>query len=429
MKAKIVDTVYVKQLQNGENEAFEYIFEWYKNSIYYFALSITHNRADAEEVVQETFIAVIKGITSLKQPEAFHSWLFSVAYNNTMKLFRKRQVIMNLDEDTNIEEMFSIENIQINQIEKQEAIYAIEDEFKKLSTKLHIVGQLYFFQEFTIPEISNILDIPEGTVKTRIKRLKDKVRPNLEERGYHPKKYFSFTAIPMLSSLYYSLLQQYPLSNASSNVIKETIVQQTLQTSIFAGVGVSLTKKVVEKQTKVVVSSLLSIGLATSTLMFYEFNKNDAPQIMEVSYNQILTNENLLVKIQFDKELENKDYTITYNDIEIDSEIKNDCVEFNANENGTYVIDNQGNRIPIVITNIDKQGPRVSALTYKNHQLHIESLDQDIDNTKSGVYYSNQFLPMDKNGNVEANLDGNITIVLYDLAGNYIEYDATIETI
>ena len=429
MKAKIVDTVYVKQLQNGENEAFEYIFEWYKNSIYYFALSITHNRADAEEVVQETFIAVIKGITSLKQPEAFHSWLFSVAYNNTMKLFRKRQAIMNLDEDTNIEEMFSIENIQINQIEKQEAIYAIEDEFKKLSTKLHIVGQLYFFQEFTIPEISNILDIPEGTVKTRIKRLKDKVRPNLEERGYHPKKYFSFTAIPMLSSLYYSLLQQYPLSNASSNVIKETIVQQTLQTSIFAGVGVSLTKKVVEKQTKVVVSSLLSIGLATSTLMFYEFNKNDAPQIMEVSYNQILTNENLLVKIQFDKELENKDYTITYNDIEIDSEIKNDCVEFNVNENGTYVIDNQDNRIPIVITNIDKQGPRVSALTYKNHQLHIESLDQDIDNTKSGVYYSNQFLPMDKNGNVEANLDGNITIVLYDLAGNYIEYDATIETI
>ena len=65
---KELDISYIERFQNGDIDAFNTIYGFYKNPIYYFGLKLMQNQADAEEVVQETFLSVYKNIQMLKSP-------------------------------------------------------------------------------------------------------------------------------------------------------------------------------------------------------------------------------------------------------------------------------------------------------------------------------------------------------------------------
>lgn len=179
-----IETAYIQRLKDGDKAAFRKIYEFYKDSIYYFALKIVKNRADAEEILQETFTVVYQSIGTLKSNDAFHSWIFSIAFNFTQSMYRKKAKHNESDVGIDVEDLFWIDNEQRTMVERKEMYDDVKTELRKLPEKFKDVGMMKYFEDLTIDEIAQELDIPSGTVKTRLQKIRSVIQPKLVEKGY-----------------------------------------------------------------------------------------------------------------------------------------------------------------------------------------------------------------------------------------------------
>lgn len=171
MKRKASDIELIKAVQKGDEKSFNQLYERYYRLVYFVAYELCQNDADAKDISQETFLQVKKSIHSIKTPENFKSWLNQIALSKTKNLFRKNKT-QNLDDENPYYQNHLIE----------ERIYMIPNEmmhFKTDEELLHYfisllprtqreVLILRYFQNYSMQEMADILDIPLGTVKTRL---------------------------------------------------------------------------------------------------------------------------------------------------------------------------------------------------------------------------------------------------------------------
>jgi len=185
---KRIETVYIERLKNGDKVAFRKIYDFYKDSLYYFALKILKNSADAEEVLQETFTVVFQSIQTLRSNDAFHSWIFAIAFNLTQTTYRNKTKSKEMDVAIDIEDLFWVDNVQRTAIERKEMYKVVKEELKKLPDKFNYVGMLRYFEDYSIDEIAQKLEIPSGTVKTRLQKIRSIIQPRLIEKGYFKER-------------------------------------------------------------------------------------------------------------------------------------------------------------------------------------------------------------------------------------------------
>ena len=84
------DIELVKRLQKGDVEAFDLIYEKYSGRLYAFGVKYLKNKDETEELVQSVFVKLWENYKTLKKDSSFKSYLFTIAYNDICKLFRKR---------------------------------------------------------------------------------------------------------------------------------------------------------------------------------------------------------------------------------------------------------------------------------------------------------------------------------------------------
>jgi RNA polymerase sigma-70 factor (ECF subfamily) len=146
----------------------ERIFLDYNDYIYKYIYGMVQNRAEAEDLLQDTFIKVMKAET--KDIRNWKSYLLTVARNTVYDHWRKRKNRLSLDlfnlraKDKNID-------LQLD----------IEKGIKNLSPKLKEVIILREINQLEYQEISDILGIEKGTVKSRLSRARDELKNFLEE--------------------------------------------------------------------------------------------------------------------------------------------------------------------------------------------------------------------------------------------------------
>jgi RNA polymerase sigma-70 factor (ECF subfamily) len=94
------DNELVERLQKGDVEAFDLVYEKYSGKIYAFGLKYLRSAPEAEELVQSVFLKVWENYKNLKKESLFKSYLFTIAYNDICKLFRKRNYQQKFVTDT-----------------------------------------------------------------------------------------------------------------------------------------------------------------------------------------------------------------------------------------------------------------------------------------------------------------------------------------
>ena len=94
------DNELVERLQKGNVEAFDIIYNKYSGKLYAFGFKYLRSTAEAEELVQSVFLKVWENYKNLKKESSFKSYLFTIAYNDICKLFRKRSYRQKFIEDT-----------------------------------------------------------------------------------------------------------------------------------------------------------------------------------------------------------------------------------------------------------------------------------------------------------------------------------------
>lgn len=176
----------IKQVIKGDQDAFAEIVEIYSNSIYQLGYRMLGNRHEAEDIAQEAFIRAYVNIKSFNQDLKFSTWLFRIATNLCIDRIRKKKPDYYLDAEVSGTDgltMYSqlasnspLPEIELESLELQESV---QKEILKLPEKYRSVIVLKYIEELSLNEISEILDLPLGTVKTRIHRGREALRQQL----------------------------------------------------------------------------------------------------------------------------------------------------------------------------------------------------------------------------------------------------------
>ena len=171
----------VAQARAGEPAAWDALFRRYQLPLYVYVFELLHDEQAGLDTVQETFIAAVRHIGSLRDDAKFGSWLFGIAHQKCIQRWRKqsREEIL-LDEIPESADEF--EGGPDDLLIRQEQ----ETEFMELLNQLPLpqrsVLLLHFVEGFSIEEIAGITGTAAGTVKSRLHYAKKSLRKLLEEK-------------------------------------------------------------------------------------------------------------------------------------------------------------------------------------------------------------------------------------------------------
>lgn len=160
----------ISKAKGGNKEAFIELIEENLASIYRVAKGILSAEEDIEDAIQNTILLAFKNIKTLKKEEYFKTWLIKILINESNKIYNFNKKFVNFEK---IQEHCVNDNYQ--DIDLKRAVDSLNEELR-----LTIV--LFYFEDLTISEIANILNVPEGTVKSRLSRAKSKIAYYLGER-------------------------------------------------------------------------------------------------------------------------------------------------------------------------------------------------------------------------------------------------------
>ena len=176
----------IKQVIKGDQDAFAEIVEIYSNSIFQLGYRMLGNRHEAEDIAQEAFIRAFVNIKSFNQDLKFSTWLFRIATNLCIDRIRKKKPDYYLDAEvsgtdglTMYSQLSSNSPLPEKELESLELQESVQKEILKLPEKYRAVIVLKYIEELSLKEISEILDMPLGTVKTRIHRGREALRQQL----------------------------------------------------------------------------------------------------------------------------------------------------------------------------------------------------------------------------------------------------------
>lgn len=156
----------------GDQDAFSRLIEYNLNYMYRISKAILYsNEADIEDAIQETIIKAWKHLHTLKNEDYFKTWLIRILINECKELLRKQKKVL-----LAANSVYTSENF-IKNSEKIE----IRDAINRLENDLRTIVILFYFEDLPHKEISYILEIPEGTVKSRLSRAKNKLSKLLKE--------------------------------------------------------------------------------------------------------------------------------------------------------------------------------------------------------------------------------------------------------
>jgi RNA polymerase sigma-70 factor, ECF subfamily len=186
---KIMDAIVnkrIKQVIKGDQSAFAEIVEIYKDKVFQICFRMLGNRHEAEDISQEAFIRAYVNIETFNQNRKFSTWLYRIATNLCIDRIRKKKPDYYLDAEVSGAEgltMYSqvAADVQLpeDKVEEMELQESIQFEISKLPDKYRSVIVLKYIEELSLQEISEILDLPLGTVKTRIHRGREALRKQL----------------------------------------------------------------------------------------------------------------------------------------------------------------------------------------------------------------------------------------------------------
>ncbi len=144
-----------------------------------FIWRLTGDKDEILDITQNTLIKIANGICDFKQESHFDTWVFRIAYNEGLRFLQKKKNNLPLNDfiDNNKEDIQSSH-------EKKELVSLIDKLINKMSFEKREVFTMFYYTDLPILKISEVLAIPEGTVKSRLNKVRNELVDQLTKRGY-----------------------------------------------------------------------------------------------------------------------------------------------------------------------------------------------------------------------------------------------------
>lgn len=174
--------------QHGDPNAFAELYNQYKNKVFGTAFHFVRNQTLAEDITQEVFISVFQNISGLRNPSAFRTWLYRIAISKINHLLRREGTkYRSVPLDDLFDSCHRTSDI-LTEALNLEDINALRDEIRNLPDELRLPIILHYYAELRIKEIATILEIPSGTVKSRLHTARSRLAAALNSDFINNKR-------------------------------------------------------------------------------------------------------------------------------------------------------------------------------------------------------------------------------------------------
>lgn len=181
---KEIDYRLMRAIQNGDMVAFNEMVDRYKDRLMNVIGRMLSSKEEAEDIVQETFVRVYQHRQSFNFKHCFSTWIYTIGLNLARNELRKRKRF----------KFYDITDMQGNETEfavdpklPSRLPQALDSAVKSLPEKYRTAFMLRDVEELPYEEVAKVLDVPLGTVKSRVNRarmmLREKLKPRLEEQN------------------------------------------------------------------------------------------------------------------------------------------------------------------------------------------------------------------------------------------------------
>lgn len=164
--------------QQGESQAIERLIELYQDIIFSMAVSFTKNSHQAEDLAQDAWIKILRGLPKFRHDSKFSTWLYRITMNtflNSTRAVRREAEVMG----SLVPEDGAADSGLESTLDMHQAVRELPEEFRS-------VVVLRYIADLSYKEIANVLELPLGTVQSRLRRALDKLESTLGQQSPAP---------------------------------------------------------------------------------------------------------------------------------------------------------------------------------------------------------------------------------------------------
>ncbi|MEE3352254.1 MAG: sigma-70 family RNA polymerase sigma factor [Saccharofermentanaceae bacterium] len=258
-----------KELEKIYNEAYR--------AVYWTAFSLLKNEDDAQDIVQDTFVALINSYDSIQDKSKIVPWLKKVAANKSLNRLTRTKTDNVEDEFFDTVETVPEDFLPDSLVESEETRKIIMDIINNsLSEEIRMTLILFYFDEMSTKEVAEALGIPEGTVSRRIHSAKKKIKKEVEKYEEENDTKL-FMVVPFLTQLFEKEAEQVPF-----RPIPASLLNLSASTGAAEAAGSEIASQALKKGTEVMLKkiiitsvSVVLVGAATAGIIYFATRKNE----------------------------------------------------------------------------------------------------------------------------------------------------------
>ena len=176
------ELVLISRARSGDRDAFGELVEQYRDNVYRLAYRMCGNAYDADEAAQETFVAAWRALPNFRGDAKFSTWLYRLTTNAAIDVMRREKRHQTVGDGEMMELADDADSPQ-ETVERTEQQEAVQKALATLSEEYREVLLLRYMEELDYTEIDEVLQLPSGTVKSRINRAKAALKTALLKSG------------------------------------------------------------------------------------------------------------------------------------------------------------------------------------------------------------------------------------------------------
>jgi RNA polymerase sigma-70 factor (ECF subfamily) len=185
----------IRRLQDGDLAALGELYELFKDVVYRTALAITRDEHAAEDILQECFVRLYHYAESIDTERPLKPWLYRVVVNLSYDWFSRKPTLQPLDDV--LEWLSGLPNVLPSpdrKTEEEELYKMVRDVIEELPMSHQAVVVLFYLENLSLEEVAEVMELPVGTVKSRLYHARKRLRDALAQRQrLVPEMMYEFT--------------------------------------------------------------------------------------------------------------------------------------------------------------------------------------------------------------------------------------------
>ncbi|AXT63298.1 sigma-70 family RNA polymerase sigma factor [Aquimarina sp. AD10] len=170
------DQYYIDKVLEGEVNAFSILVERYQGLVYTVVYRMVKNKEHAEEIAQDSFIKAFKSLKNYRGDSKFSTWLYTIAYRKSLDAIKSKNRVLTSELIEEISEGdIALVSDALSYLQAKERKEMISNSILKLPEDEAVIVTLYYFEEKSVKEIVEIVDLTADNVKIKLYRSRKKL--------------------------------------------------------------------------------------------------------------------------------------------------------------------------------------------------------------------------------------------------------------